>query len=312
MSSKEFEETPALDLYDELDPAERAAWTAHLKQCAACRERLDQARRLAAALSRRPTIEPSPQFVAQCRAALANALEREEHGWRRLLTDWVTLPSFIHPSRLGAALTLVVFGFGLGWMVRPRARLPLRVPHLPATASSMTGADLGHINNICQVTPDPQTGQVRITLNAEHRVTMEGSLDDPRIRRVLLDAVKGYDNPGIRLDTLDALRHQPDEPAVQEALLYALGHDSNAGVRLEALKCVHTMNWSSRVRTAVLDAVEQDPNPGVRVAAIDELVSHALKGQNEGLTPVLGRLAALDTNPYVRLKSLAALRELGQ
>ena len=35
-------------------------------------------------------------------------------------------------------------------------------------------------------------------MDAERRMTLEGSLDNPQIQRVLVYAVKSYDNPGIR------------------------------------------------------------------------------------------------------------------
>src|SRR5207245_2301513 len=81
--------------------------------------------------------------------------------------------------------------------------------------------------------PDPKTGDVRITLNAERRVTLEGSLDDPQIQQLLVGAVKGYENAGIRRDTLDVLRARSDNPSVRAALLYVMRHDANPGVRLE-------------------------------------------------------------------------------
>ncbi|HUY15086.1 MAG TPA: HEAT repeat domain-containing protein [Terriglobia bacterium] len=226
---------------------------------------------------------------------------------------WTGLPAWIHPSRAMSALTLIVFGFGLGWMLRPRLHR-VATPAQPGAVSApqYTGADLGRISSISRVDPNPQTGQVRITLNAERRVTLEGSLDDPRIRQVLVYAVKQYDNTGIRLDTLSALKNGSRDPAVREALLYALLHDPNAGVRLEALKTVRQMGWNPEVRGALLQAVRRDTNPGVRVTAIDDLVNHAVRDHDQGLVPVLQNLSSTDSNNYVRVKALAALQELDQ
>jgi HEAT repeat protein len=162
------------------------------------------------------------------------------------------------------------------------------------------------IGDISGVVPDLQTGQVQITLDAARRVTLEGSLDDPRVRRVLLYAVKSYDNPGIRRDTLDCLRAGANNPDVREALLYAMGHDSNPGVRLEAMDVLRGLGWGADSRQVFLDALQHDTNAGLRAAAVDELVKHA----DREVLPVLQRLAASDSCRYVRLKCASALREV--
>ena len=169
------------------------------------------------------------------------------------------------------------------------------------------------ISGISGVAPDPQTGGVKITMDAERRVTLEGSLDDPKIQQVLVYAVKSYDNPGIRRDTLDALRSHADNPNIRQALIYAMQHDPNAGVRLEALGAVCSMKSSDDVHTALLEALEHDTNPGVRVAAVDALIDHTEKeGCDAPTAQALEHLATSDSNPYVRLKCANAMMKLGK
>lgn len=313
MTCKALEENIELYLYGELVADDRAAIEEHLASCVACQEKAASARMLQALMTQRALIEPRPELLVQCRGTLEAALDLEPRGWRSLMREWLALPAGIHPSRAVTALTLIAFGFGFGWMLRPRLRQVVPTAQTGGRPSPQyTGADLGQISSISRVDPNPQTGQVRITLNAERRVTLEGSLDDPRIRQVLVYAVKKYDNTGIRLDTLSALKNGSSDPAVREALLYALLHDPNAGVRLEALKTVRQMGWNAEVRGALLQAVRRDTNPGVRVTAIDDLVNHALKDRDQQLVPVLQSLSTTDSNSYVRLKAFAALQKLGQ
>ena len=149
-------------------------------------------------------------------------------------------------------------------------------------------------------------------MNAERRMTLEGSLDDENVRKVLVYALKSYNNPGIRVDTLEALRASGNNPSVQPELLDTLRHDPNLGVRLEALKAVRRMNWSAEVRQALLDVVHQQrSNQGLRGAVVDELVKHAVKDKDEVALSELEQLAANDPNDYVRMKSLRALVALG-
>jgi hypothetical protein len=311
MNCNDLERNLALYLYDELTDEERAACDAHLTACEGCRGQLEETRRLHRLLNEWPAPEPSPELVARCRLGLDDALDREQLGWRSLLRGWMWTLGAAPASRAVALATLVFFGFGLGWTLRPRAsRMPQ--PSSAGTPSSFLGADLSNlrISNISQVSPDPQSGDVHITMDAERRVTLEGSLDDPHIRQVLAYAVKSYDNPGIRRDTLDALRAQRNDPWVREALLFAMQHDANAGVRLEALKTVRGMKYGPDVHQALVDVLEHDTNPGVRVSAVDALLGHALESDDKSVLPVLKKLAASDQNLYVSLKCLAAARKL--
>jgi HEAT repeats/Putative zinc-finger len=320
VNCQDLEQSLALYDYGELRGDERAALEEHLAGCEQCRKLLEQSRHLGDLLNQQQAepADPLPSLLVECRQRLEIALDREQMGWRALLRAWLPPVAAAHPARAMTALTLVALGFSLGWLLRPRAEgnmsTPAPGPVTNTSPAQMTGGDLGsaRINSISQVAPDPETGDVKITLNAEKRVTMEGSLDNPNIRQVMLYALKSYDNPGIRLDTLSALRKGSVDPTMRDALLYELEHDPNAGVRLEALRTVGNANWNSEVAHGFLQAAENDSNLGVREAAIDSLVSHVSTQGDEDLIPALQHLASEDSDRYVRIKALAALRQMGQ
>jgi hypothetical protein len=312
MNCDDLEKAIPLYLYEELTSEERVALEGHLTACGGCRARLEESRRLHRVLSECPQPEPTPELLVRSRQALDDALDREQLGWRGLLRGWMWNFGGAPAPRLAAVLTLVLLGFGLGWTLRPRAK-SLEPVAPRQTAASFFGTNPGdlRIRHISEVAPDPQSGGVRITLDAERRVTLEGSLDDPRIRQVLVDTMRGYDNPGIRRDTLEALRTHRDNPSVRAALLFAMRHDPNAGMRLEALGTVRGMECGQDVHQALLAALEHDANPGVRVAAVNALMEHAAEeGEDETVMPVLAKLAASDQNPYVRLQCQAAVRKM--
>jgi hypothetical protein len=303
MNCQEFNENLPLFLYDELAGEQRAACEAHVAACSACQKALGEHRLLHEVLSQRLVSEPSPDFLVQCRQALEETLDHEELGWRGLLSEW---GSVLRPAPgFALAVTLMALGFGLGWTIRPHATRSL--PPSPSSAeANVAGNSLENmrISGISRVAPDPKTGEVRITMDAEHRVTLEGSLDDPRIQQVLVYAVKSYDNPGIRRDTLDALRMASSSPAYRQALIDRMQHDPNLGVRLEALDAVRGLEWGPDLRQAFLGTVEHDRNDGMRVAAIDVLAGHA----DQGVVPALERVSKSDSCPYVRMKSAKAIR----
>jgi hypothetical protein len=312
MNCNDFSENLPLLMYDELPLGERAAFEAHLAGCSNCQSVLEKSRQLQALLSERTSPEVAPDFLVRCRLALDEALDREQTSWRGALREWLPRLGIVRPAGALAALTLVVLGFGLGWALRPRAGVLVPGAEKGLSLGSAMGLGDARISGISQVSPDPKTGGVRITLNAERRMTLEGSLDDDNVRKVLVYALKSYDNPGIRVDTLEALGASGNNPSVQPELLYTLMNDPNLGVRLEALKAVRRMNWNPEVRQALLDVVHQSKaNQGLRGAVVDELVKHAVKDKDEVALSALEQLAANDPNDYVRVKSLRALVALG-
>jgi hypothetical protein len=304
MDCKKLEEKLALHLYNELEGDDRAQLEAHLAACANCARSLAELRRLHTMLEQRPLPEPSPDLVVRCRYELEEALDRETSGWRALLHSGFGLWPQGSALRASAVLAVLLVGFSLGWTLRQRTSLPgvERPEAVPWVGANLTDMRISGIGGIA---PDPQTGEVRITLDAERQFTLEGPLDDPEIQRVLLYAMKSYDNPGIRHDTLDVLRASSRTPAVRDALLYALQNDPNDGVRLEALQALQELPWTPQIRHAVLNALEHDTNPGMRVAAVNILAQHA----DEEVLPRLEQLATKDRNPYVRLKCASTVRE---
>jgi len=317
MECREFEENMTLDLYGELPPEQRALYEAHLANCARCRAAREQVRGLHEVLAQRPRLELSPDLLVECRQALSDALERERLGWHGLLREWLAflrLPPQLVVSRLAFVLTLVVLGFGLGWTLRPRAERVVPTGSGNVTTSSLAEADLENmrINDISRVAPDPNTGGVRITMDAQRRFTLEGSLDDPRIQQLLVNAVKSYDNAGIRRDTLDALRASTKSPNVRAALLYTLQNDPNAGNRLAAMDAARAMQGGEDLKQTLINVLEHDRNEGVRVQAIELLDDQMERqGRDEAILKVLARLAADDSNIDVRLKCASELRKLG-
>jgi HEAT repeat protein len=138
----------------------------------------------------------------------------------------------------------------------------------------------------------------------------------------------------VRLDCLDVLKTRTGDKDVRHALLAAARKDHNAAVRMKALEALRDSAADDSVRDTLLETLEHDANPGVRVEAVNLLVRSleregpaepAVAGIPSGLEasqipadPSVDRviralegLQRSDPNRYVRLRSAAALRQIG-
>ncbi len=106
---------------------------------------------------------------------------------------------------------------------------------------------------------------------------------------------------------------------------------------MKALESLRVASADDDVRQALLDALEHDANPGVRVEAVNVLVGSLQPEQSDEVIPdgasgppsaqlgspnddaasldrvvrVLQQLQRRDPSRYVRLRSAAALRQIG-
>jgi hypothetical protein len=191
---------------------------------------------------------------------------------------------------------------------------------------------------------DAAPGTVQVQLRAEQPVTLSGNLDDADMRRVLTYVVKNSDrfDAGVRLDCLDALKAKIRDGEIRGVLLDAARNDKNSAVRMKALESLREVASEEDVRDAVLATLEEDGNPGVRVEAINLLVRSLemegmpqvgpMPGQQGSDAPLVERMAPAtiasdpstqrvvraleelqrhDASRYVRIRSAAALRQIG-
>jgi HEAT repeat protein len=129
---------------------------------------------------------------------------------------------------------------------------------------------------------------------------------DQQVRGALLSAARRDQNPAVRMKALEALRDTAGQDDVRQVLLDALKHDSNPGVRVEA---VNLLVGSLENRPPETDTAPEAPE--TPVAAATPPPSAEEDGSFEHVVKVLQELERRDPNPYVRLRSAAALRQIG-
>jgi hypothetical protein len=263
-------------------------------------------------------------------------------GWLR---RWMAL----RPVWSGAML--VFFGVLFGTQIVPWLQMGSAGNSTGQTVNVMAAQKLsedqlskmavGSINFLPSSGSTP--GVVQLQLRAEQPMILSGDPDDSNMRRVLTYVLENGErfDAGVRLDCLDALKGGVRDQQVRRALIAAVRQDPNAAVRMKALESLRDAVTDEGVRQALLQALEHDGNPGVRVEAVNLLVRSLDQETSDfpAITPavpeppvaappvaqravvtdpsvervvrVLQQLQRRDPNRYVRLRSAAALRQIG-
>jgi HEAT repeats len=321
---------------DELDVVEQSELAAHLAICSPCRVELESERELLALLAEQRA-EPDSVLLASCRANLEDALDREEEGgWLRRKIGWLLPADWWSPRPAWSAALLVMIGFSVGMfgpqlLRHPAARAsavrpaiesaagassviePAASPSASSSTFDLHTADVAGINVLPADGNDPP--QVELRMKAQQPVTVQGTVDDDNVKRVLLYVLRNNQRfgPDVRLNAVDLLRPRSGDPDVRSALCRAVETDHNAGVRLKALEALNGAASQDMVRHTLLDALQDDQNPGVRVEAINSLRQMAESGQIDSDDRVLAVLRDRmdhDPNTYIRLQSAAAIQDL--
>jgi hypothetical protein len=287
-------------------------------------------------------LDPSGALLAQCRSELSELLDdlsapplRERWSPFGGIRRWMAL----RPAWSAAGLVLV--GLAVGTQVA--LWIPGRDGNFAGgqavnvKAASLTNEELSKMA-VAEVdfapTPD-SSGTIQLQVPTEQPIILSGSVDDADVRRVLTYVVTNGErfDPGVRLDCLDVLRTRTGEKDVRHALMTAARKDQNPAVRMKALEALRDSATDGAVRDTLLEALEHDGNTGVRVEAVNLLVrslereapeapeagaSAEIAGNEippdpsvERVIHTLEGLQHRDPNRYVRLRSAAALRQIG-
>lgn len=293
-------------------------------------------------------LDRSGILLSQCRSELEEVLDDlsapplQEH-WRPF--GWLRRWMALRPAWSGVMLVLVGILAGaqlVPWMQRNSSNtgqaVNVRAPQ-PLTPEQLRNMVVSGVSFSPSSGSDSPTVQVQV--NAEQPMVLTGNADDARMRQILTQVVQNSDryDAGMRLDCLDALKTAVRDFQVRNALLNAARNDQNPAVRMRALEALREAAGEDDVRETILDALQHDANPGVRVEAVNLLVgSLETETPNAAVAPaspegpvvaaapapsapgsedfeqvvkVLQELQRRDPNRYVRLRSAAALRQIG-
>ena len=336
---------------NEVSDRERKQIDAHVANCEACTAQLAEESQLQEAMVAAPQpadeLDSSGILLSHCRSELAEALDDLsapplQERWRPF--GWLRRWMALRPAWSGALL--VLFGIVVGVQVLPwlrngnngnangQAMNVMAKP--PLTKDQLDNMEVAGIN--FSPSSDAGSPNVQLRLSAEQPMVLTGSVDDSDMRHVLTYVVERGErfDAGVRLDCLEALKAASRDQQVRQALIAAARKDQNPAVRMKALESLRDASADDDVRQALLDALQHDANPGVRVEAVNVLVGSLQHRDSEETVPeapeatpvvkpvraeedqsvervvrALRQLQHRDPSRYVRLRSAAALRQIG-
>lgn len=299
----------------------------HVMACPECQKEREQIMALKLLADAHPVVEPDPNLVARAHLQLDDALDLlPPRRWyeifgQRIVNNFANLQ-----AAPVAALLLLVAGAGAGTLggfeyAQNRAAHNATVAQAatPAGAQVLPAADLSQLANVAGISGivrHPNSEIVDVNYNQVIPRQIEGSLDDPGIRQLLMLASEDSASPGVRDDSVALLAaecragHSCQPSGIRDALMYALRYDRSPKVRQKALEGLEPYVADDvRVRDAVLEAVLNDNDAAIRTAAIGLLEP---VDADSSVRQVLYSVSNSDRSPQIRTVSREVLSRVPQ
>jgi len=309
-----------LAAYGELSDEQVHELDRHLTSCSECSHERQQLLALKTLATAYPVVEPDANFVTRSRIRLEEALDAlppkrwYERFGQRVLNNFSNLQ-----AAPVAALLLLIVGAGAGtlggyeYAQARTAHAAGRVPSAQDAKADRVANEVprAEVANISSIVRQPNSEIVDVTYNQVVPQHIEGSLDDPAIRQLLMLASANASSQGVRDDSVGLLAaecragHACQGEGIRDALMVALRYDKSEAVRLKALEGLQPyVAEDMRVRDAVLEALLNDSDPRIRASAISELEPVEA---DTGVRRVLSTVANSDRNPHIRTVSRQVL-----
>lgn len=301
--------------YGELPDEQTHELERHLTGCPECAQDREQLRALKILADAHPVMEPPANLVARSRLRLEEALDAlpPKRWYERLTQRMVNNFASIQAAPVAACLLLVV-GAGAG-ILGGYEFAQSRAAHRSATAQTASIAQpapqTAEIANISSIVRQPNSEIVDVSYNQIVPQHMQGSLDDPKIRELLMLASENSASPLVRDDSVGLLAaecragHSCQAAGIRDALMVVLRYDKNAGVRQKAMEGLEPyVAEDQRVRDAVLEALLNDADPRIRTEAVSILEPVEA---DTSVRQVLHTVANSDQNPHIRTVSREVL-----
>lgn len=314
MDHKKYKKWIYLFLYDELEEKEKLDLKKHLENCSECSEEYNEQLKLKNLISEKIIKEPSDRLLIEARRELSAALRvADKKSYVQTFSDKL-FSFFTQPAKFAfASLTFIAVGILMGYLLFNSAQKPLHNAANQEDEFSLTKDNI-RISNVHLINKDPQNGEIEFTFDAIKPVKVKGNVNDHRIQSILTYSMLNVDNPGLRLNSINAMNvNQPAklDDDVKNALINVVMHDNNPGVRREAIKVLKKYPYDEKIKSAYLYVLTHDTTSGMRIEAINGLLQakkEGLKFDDQELSIFKTKMET-DNNNYIRYTARTVVEE---
>jgi hypothetical protein len=321
MTCENAQQNIILAQYGELPDELQFSLEQHMAGCEDCRREWKALIALNEELALAPMVEPSPNLLAASRMRLDEALDLmpARSMSQRFFGNAFRWLGYVQGA---PALTTLLLGAGfLGGTAIARYQVA-HAPKLP-TPVIVSGSE-GTVASVSGIVQTPNSELVQVKYNRLVPETVQGSLDDPQIRELLMLGTKLATTNTVHADSVALLasecaagRHCNDAQGnsagndtsaggIRTALLASLRYDKSPAVRLKALAGLQPyVAQDEHVRDAVLGVLMHDSSADVREQAVSMLQPVQA---DSSVRQVLRTVSTQDTNPAIRDASFNVLQ----
>lgn len=323
--------------YGELLDEEIHELERHIDGCPECQGEREQVLALKVLAGAHPVEEPEANLIARARLRLDEALDalppkRFYERWAQRMRNGVAT---LQAAPVVALLLLLVGaaaggagGFKLAQrraaerIAPPRTAAdtsqppaPAQTAEAPSSGAQSSGApQIADVANVTNIKNEPANEEVQVSFNQLVPRQVDGSLDSPLIRQLLMMASENSDSARVRSDSVGLLAdecrkgHSCQPTGIRDVLMIALHYDTNAEVREKALQGLEPyVAQDVRVRDAVLEALMTDSDSRIRTDSINLLEPVEA---DTSVRQVLYSVSTSDDNPQIRNVSRQILSQV--
>jgi hypothetical protein len=329
MRHAQFKEWLYLSAVDELDDDARELLEVHLNGCAECTAELKELRKFQSVIRENAPVEVTDRLLQEARRQLRSSLlelRLKKSMWAGIV-EWVR-EFFVKEYKVAlGGVSAAVFGLVVGYAVfsHPQIEMkaiPVETPGVEQAVQASGAAESftqgnTRTSDLRLIDAGAKDGTVEFTFDAVTPMHVRGNISDEKVQKVLARALVNEENPGVRLQTVNAISSQSSgeknlDPEVKAALISALKEDANPGVRQEALRVLLRQTLDNEIKQALVFTLTHDKNSGMRIAAINGLAAASMDGHHldQDILGILKKKMASDNNNYVRRQARTVMEEV--
>lgn len=317
MNLEKFSESAYLYLLDEMNAEERIEFENILMQDDLLKQEFDRIKADIALFEEAKPVEISETELTSLRNNLFRTIRIQEPQDHVESLKNKIRRIFLHNYGLAfGGIATFVFGIGIGYMLLfSRAATNSLKLETPIEVAPSQKTEI--IDESQKALPESASSEVEKT--TENQTTIvSGSFEDVSVKRALIAALLGQNNPGVRIKSISTLADHAEREAykpdvkIKNALIKSMKKDSNPVVRSEALNILKKYPFDNEIRDALLYVLANDKNPGLRVSAINALTDIKLQGIliDEVVKQVLTKRVEADKNKFVKYRAASILKEV--